>query len=723
MINLYHRQLRGLAEWAAHCSAARSLLLLCIVACISLLFVTQLKVLHGSDAFFESKSTDFAGHQRYAEQYPAEQQDLLLITQFEPSSTDWIKRFHGFHLAIEQTEGVDHVISVLSASDRTADGFDLPEEGAVVDKLVSVDQRSTLLVVNLDSDLLLKPNLMDQTVRSIASIAEQHSLPMEIAGLPALRLELRQQVLNDVWLFAVIGTLLALVLIWITLRQWQTALLILLGPVIAVFTTLGLMAVVGVSLNVLTQMLVVLIVVIGASDSLHLAHRLIHMRRDGLDQPTALKQCVIKVVPACLLTSLTTAIGFGSLAVSQSSAVQEFGFAGFIGSVVVVAVVVASLPLLASSCYRSPFRQTNPGVSGQDVDDHFAKRCTRFVYRVVESRIVISLMAGLIAVVMLVVSIDNEASYEVGENLPLDSAYIKSVDTLSAEFGGGYMLVVLVEPVAQVVRRGVLLEQVDRVQQSLNASFEKPWISIRDLIKATPGGGLNSRLRLLPKYLQQRFWDPKNTGSAILTYTLDSHDKRDINAAVARTRAILQHGVEAGQWRYSVAGFVALASSASELILNELLKSLLLAMGLIVLVCLAMFRKLNWAFMVLLPTVFPILGITFVLGICDEPIRYMYALLFSVCFGLSVDSAIHILNAYRQRFALSGNPAKSMGHALSITFQPLLLGTIVVVMGFVVLTLSASPTLSMVGVLGALAISCALLSSLILIPLLLDVPN
>jgi len=698
-------------------------MLLGVIAFVSTVFVTQLKVQHGSDAFFESKSSDFTGHQRYAQQYPAEQQDLLLITPFEPESAAWINRFERFNTAIEQIAGVDHVISILSAATKTADGIQLPTEGAVTDRLVSNNKGSTLLVVSLDSDQLLLPKQLKQTVGNIRKAAEEHNLSLQYAGLPALRLELRQQVLNDVWLFAVIGTLLALVLIWITLKQWITAALILLGPVIAVVATLGLMALVGVSLNVLTQMLVVLIVVIGASDSLHLAHRLMHMRRSGLDQSTALQQCVVKVVPACLLTSLTTAIGFASLSISQSSAVQEFGAAGFMGSVVVVAVVVVSLPLLAASCYRVSMPTFAPVLADQDSQHYFAKRCTRFVYRISDSKIAILLAAAILAVGMLVVSLDNEASYEVGENLPIDSHYLSSVEQLREEFGGGYMLVVLVEPVGDAVRRGVLLQQVDKVQQALNASFEKPWTSIRDLIKATPGRGLNSRLRVLPKFLQHRFWDPNNTGSAILTFTLDSHEKHDINQAVARTQVVLQHVVSDEKWQYSVAGFVALASSASELILTELLKSLLLAMALIVILCVALFRKLNWAFMVLLPTLFPILGITFVLGAVDEPVRYMYALLFSVSFGLSVDSAIHILNAYRHQLAHSGSPTASMGHAVSITFVPLLLATIVVVMGFIVLTLSASPTLSMVGVLGALAIGCALVSSLIFIPLLLDVPK
>ncbi len=701
-----------------------------IVAFVSLLFVTQLQIQHGSDAFFESNSSDFTGHRRYAELYPAEQQDLLLIAQYEPSSLAWINRFNRFHLALEQTDGVGHVISVLSAATQSADGLELPEEGAAVDRLTSEDKRSTLLVVSLDVELLSMPAQMRQTVQSITAIAQQHDMALQYAGLPALRLELRQQVLKDVWLFAGVGTLFALVLIWITLRQWLTAALILLGPMIAVVTTLGLMAIVGISLNVLTQMLVVLVVVIGASDSLHLAHRLIKMRQTGLVQSAASRQCVIDVLPACLLTSLTTAIGFASLTVSQSSAVQEFGFAGFIGCVVVVAIVVVSLPLLASSCYRTPIsystqatsdlNSVNQGSVDQVSEKHFANSCTKFVHRIVDLRIFIAAMFGLVAAVMLAKSIDNEAVYEVGENLPRDSAYSDSVDTLRDEFGGGYMMVVLLEPVGAVARRGILLQQVDHVQQALNASFEKPWTSIRDLIQEMPGGGLSRRLRMLPKYLQKRFWDPKVSGSAILTYTLDSHDKQSIEAAVARTRAVLLHGVASDQWRYSVVGFVALASSASELILNELLKSLLLAMALIVCVCLLMFRKLNWALMVLLPTVFPILGITFVLSVASEPIRYMYALLFSVCFGLSVDSAIHILNAYRQQLAQLGSPAKSMGNALSITFLPLLLATIVVVMGFMVLTLSASPTLTMVGVLGAMAISCALLSSLILIPILLD---
>jgi predicted RND superfamily exporter protein len=707
---LYKRMMQRLAQWVTACTPMKSAVLLSIITLLSLLLASQLRIEHGGDNFFKANSPAFHSYQRYVQRYPAEQSDLLLVIPYKPLAASWWSDFKKFQLALEREEGVAGVLSILSASASTSSAAALPETSLAHDRLVSKDSKTTLLIVSLKKTTIERSSKLSHLIQKVRNTAQLYRLEVSIAGLPALQAELRQQVQNDIWLFTSVGILVAFVLIWLVIRSWVASLLILIVPFIAVLATFAIMSLIGISLNVLTQILVIFIVVIGASDALHLTHRLRQMDKQGLAIEERLERSVMHIVPACLLTSFTTAMGFLSLLVSQSLAVRQFGMAGFIGSLIVVAIVLLSLPLLAQSS-RVKFAFGEPTLRDKDLK----RVCAVWVRAIQERHTLLITSALCLLVVLSFVSIQNQTRYQVGENLSTDSDYSKSVSLLQRDYGGDSMLIVMLEPVSHSPKRGQLLKQVDRVQQHLNGGFEKPWLSIRDLLNSTDAGSLNMRLRMLPRSVQQRFWQTSGVASAILSYSLDSRYSSE--AMIARVNSALAYGSFTDNWRYTVTGFSVLASASSELILGDLTKSLLLAIFIVMLLCWLIFKKLSWTLFVVVPSIFPVLAITFTLAALSEPIRYAYVLLFSVCFGLSVDSAIHVLIAYRQKLLEARRPINAMADAIYLTGVPLVIANTIVAVGFAVLMLSASPTLSMVGLVGAVAVTFGLFASLLLMPL------
>lgn len=675
----------------------------------------QVQIDHEENSFFQTTSVAYRQYQQYIDHYPSEQRDLLLITEFHPDKHDWLDTFKLFHLTLEQQDGIDSVLSILSAAADTDSGIRVPDSGLVRNQLVSTDSDKTLLLLGLEDAHLLHAKSLSLLIETIMDVAAHHDFSIQVAGLPALRIQLRDQVQGDVTRFTVVGFLLALILLWFVLKQLLTALLVLLAPAIAVLTSLGVMAISGVSLNVLTQVLVVFIVVIGASDSLHLVHRLKHMHNRGISRNDAIHSCVTNIIPACLLTSVTTAVGFLSLCTSQAVVVQEFGFSGFVGSLIVLIIVVLSLPLLAANCY-----QRNTINSDSQAAACSLRRYRQWVVSVNHKRNAIYLFSLLLIASAIWVSSYNESRYDMGENLAKDNVYTKAMATLQEGFKAAQLLVVQIKSTSTGHTRGKLLRQVDSVQEQLNNSFENSWLSIRDLIRSAPGRGINSRLRMLPQSLQNRFWDPENSRSAILTYSLDNAVDDDITQATKRVSVALESSFDTTEWTYSITGFPVIANESSKTIMSDLLNSLLLAILVVLSISIALFKKINWAFLVVIPSLFSVLSISFLLAIVGEPVRYAYILLFSVCFGLSVDSAIHILMAYRQGVSEKKRPIEAMAASLCLTIPPSFIAIIIVSLGFALMTLSASPTLTFVGIMGAVSVIIAFVFSLILIPIFTD---
>ncbi|HRX37406.1 MAG TPA: twin-arginine translocation signal domain-containing protein, partial [Aestuariivirga sp.] len=74
-----------------------------------------------------------------------------------------------------------------------------------------------------------------------------------------------------------------------------------------------------------------------------------HMSFDGVPTAEAARSAIRQVGLACALTSLTTAIGFGSLLVAESEFVQGFGRGCAIGVVVTFFAVVVFIPLVSGT--------------------------------------------------------------------------------------------------------------------------------------------------------------------------------------------------------------------------------------------------------------------------------------------------------------------------------------------------------------------------------------
>ncbi|HIE99607.1 MAG TPA: RND transporter, partial [Fuerstia sp.] len=83
------------------------------------------------------------------------------------------------------------------------------------------------------------------------------------------------------------------------------------GPTVAVVWTMGWLQLIGQAENELAKIILpVLITMVGFADGMHLVVRIRQLRASGESQRDAVYRAVQVVGPACLLTSITTAIGF-----------------------------------------------------------------------------------------------------------------------------------------------------------------------------------------------------------------------------------------------------------------------------------------------------------------------------------------------------------------------------------------------------------------------------
>ena len=110
-----------------------------------------------------------------------------------------------------------------------------------------------------------------------------------------------------------------------------------------------------------------------------------------------------------------------------------------------------------------------------------------------------------------------------------------------------------------------------------------------------------------------------------------------------------------------------------------------------------------------------------IMGFMGIELRPATAMTFSIALGIAVDDTIHFLSRFRSEFKLSNSHQKSTSVTILTTGRAIVSTTITLAMGFVVLIFSDFKPNSEFGILSTIILLVALISSLLLLPSLINV--
>jgi predicted RND superfamily exporter protein len=151
--------------------------------------------------------------------------------------------------------------------------------------------------------------------------------------------------------------LVCLLLLSISFR-WAAGVFLPLGAVaITALVTVGGMGLFGEPMNILNNVIVPLLIIIGISDATHLVQRYrdeVHSEDEpsegGDVRKAAGRRTVMAIAVAVLLTSSTTAVGLASLVVSKTVMLRHFGITAGIGVMISYVVIITFVP---AACLRT----------------------------------------------------------------------------------------------------------------------------------------------------------------------------------------------------------------------------------------------------------------------------------------------------------------------------------------------------------------------------------
>jgi predicted RND superfamily exporter protein len=138
-------------------------------------------------------------------------------------------------------------------------------------------------------------------------------------------------------------------------------------------------------------------------------------------------------------------------------------------------------------------------------------------------------------------------------------------------------------------------------------------------------------------------------------------------------------------------------------------------LGLIVLV----FRSPRVGIIAMVPNVVPVLIFFGILGLGTAPLSIPTSLIGSIALGIAVDDTMHFLVAYQTRRRNGETPEQAARECICQVGRPIVMTSVMLVVGFLVILASGFATLQEFGVLTALTMAICLSTDLLLLPALL----
>jgi predicted RND superfamily exporter protein len=586
--------------------------------------------------------------------------------------------------------------------------------------LLSADAASGLLIARLDVAADKPPRLGAVVARIENLLADQQGvvgngvLSLELTGLPALREQAAAALRRDMLLFNSLGLGLAVMLSAAVARSLRSTIVACVPPFVGAVWAMGIVGLCGVPVNLLTSVVPSLALVVGTCDSIHFIEDMRRSARRGIDGVTASGGAIRRVGVACGLTSLVTAIGFASLCAARIDAVRIFGLAAAAGALASFLAVTLLTPLLAST---AAFSGPRLGRSSR-LASRLANTLTAFSLR--HARVIAAV--GCAATLLFgVMSTGLDADNRVADSLPRGAAASQSLARVDSDFGGAMGVDVVVRWPEGL---GSLDAPVLAALEDVHAVLGQSGGITRALSLATVAGTLPIRARQRLDMAELRDLVDEQARMTIVRARVGDLGSRRLEGVYDRIdTGLAALAADRPGWTFELAGMSVVSARNIRQLVRDLGSSLLLEVAVIGGILALAFRSPLAGIVSLIPNVFPLAVVGATLVAFGKSLDPATVIVFNVCLGLAVDDTVHVLSALRRHRREGISIATAVRRAVVETGNAVVLGGLVLAIGFAAVTISSVPALAGFGMLACAAVAAATVAELIFLPALLVVTD
>ena len=570
----------------------------------------------------------------------------------------------------------------------------------------------------------------------VAAFEKQTGLDIRVSGMPYIRTLNAKMILDEIGLFVVMATLITTLIFFFFFRSYRATIISMSVVVIGVMWAFGIIGLLGFEITVLTALIPPIIIVIGVPNCIFLINKYQNEIKKHGNQARSLQRVISKVGNATLMTNMTTACGFATFTLTNSSLLREFGIIASINIMMIFLLSLLMIPIIYSY-------MTIPNKKHlEHLNRKWMSGFVRWMERMVKHRRVSVYFTSVLALLLSIMGIyEIRLSGTIIDDMPKKADFYQDIRFFEKHFKGVMPIEILIDTKrANGATRLSTLNRMNRLESDLleipELSNPVSAVSIAKYLKQSYYNG-NSKYFQLPTAQQDNFIrahaknlkgevnflkslvDPTGQFARITVMLQDVSTERMEAIEIEVKKSIDKH-FAADRFNVSITGKALGYLKGTRFLVRNLVVSLGLAILLIAMFMAYMFRSFRMILISLLPNVIPLILTAGMMGFLGIAIKPSTILVFSVAFGISVDDTIHFLVKYRQELkATNWNIKKSVYSALRETGVSMFYTSIVLLFGFSVFMISSYGGTVALGGLVSATLLFAMLANLILLPSLL----
>ncbi|RLA72062.1 MAG: hypothetical protein DRG24_03965 [Epsilonproteobacteria bacterium] len=602
-------------------------------------------------------------------------------------------------------------------------------EDLLVGRLISKDAKTAMIVGRMTPKSGDDPEVSFRLKAAVEEIVrpetEKYGYHFYLNGGPVINSAFITIAQHDMGLFTPLALLIAMVLLWLIFRR-PSAMLLSIGVVIFTFLiVLSVQVMLGFKLNNFTANMPVFVIAIGIADAMHLLLIYFVGRRKGMENYEAIHYSVHKNFLAILFTSLTTAVGFASLAISPVIPIKTLGIATANAALLAFVLTILFIPAMLAIL--------NPKVKKLEEksskSSRFADVYGAFVIRNDKHILIVTLLLFLgLGIGITQIKVDSNTVRYFTENVPFRA----SVDFLQENLTGPMVYEVIVDSKEKDgIKAPEFLHKVEDFYREFKAKYPEDVRhigSLMDVVKKfnevmNHDKNIPESKPLIAQYLLLY--------SLSLPQGMEINDMMDVEEQRFRITATMNlvdtsKDIEMIAWVESwwsqtpysakVNGQTVLFAHMQSDVTDMLIKSITIAITAVSLMMMLIFRDLRLLPLLILPNILPIVLVVGVMGWLHINIDIGVAVSGAIIIGVAVDDTIHFLVKFFEARKRGETMQASLSYVMQYAGNAIIFTTIILSAAFLIFVFSDFYPNFHFGVVTASALVIAVIADLLMLP-------
>ena len=594
--------------------------------------------------------------------------------------------------------------------------------------LVAEDGSSALFLIRLEPT-----SNKEAMVREIERIVNNSSLRKNIslAGGPAIMKYMQDWMANDLKLLLPLAFLVLTIILLISFRSWL-GFLPLVGVVIAVIWTLGLIGLLRQPMTIVLVVLPPILLSVGSAYGIHIVERWKQERAMGKTSIESANQAVSNTGLPVFLAAATTVVGFAANAICGIVAIRMFGLFSALGVFFSFIIALTFIPAILSRLKSKDGKPINNTRRKENWLMRFFGRWGVFIFRYRWALLILGIIIILVSAIFIP-RVHPETDFV--KYFKPNSRPTRAVQIITERFGGELQFEFVIDG---DIQDPDLLQKIEGFEKDLKAiPHVTHTYSLVDILRSTnqafnQGKSDFERLPETREAIAQYLLLLSFSGSdlladfvtsdynlALLSARFDSEESQQIANAIREIKKLIPKHFDSSV-KVTVGGMPMAIERLHQNIQVSQLITLITAIIAVFILIAWLFNSVVLGLAALTPIALTLAlnyGLMGILGIRQDVVT---ATLGSIAIGIGIDYSCHLIARFREEKNNGRSGTECLRQTLVSVGPPILTNALAVGLGFAVLIFSSFMIIQTFGILiaetmlyssiGALTILAALLS-------------